>query len=100
MPVVEVEVDGLALTMLAVTMTVCNDSVNKQCLLVGHAKVKRCYVYGYGDTDVVGIDLRQSGFLLCIADGFGTGGELQRKEESEKWKEKGENASHCLSFWR
>ena len=52
-------------------MLISNDGINTQGLLARHAKIERRDIYRYGDTEVVGIDCRQIGLLLCIADGFG-----------------------------
>ena len=73
MPVVKVEVGGLlALAMQLVPVTVGNDGINKRSFLVSHAEVERSNVHRYSDAEVVGIDLRQTGLLPCIADGLGS----------------------------
>ena len=70
-PVVKTEVNRfLTLAVQAVSMTVCYDSVDEQCLLVCHAEVERRDIHGYGDTDVVRIDLGLSRLEPCIADRF------------------------------
>ena len=76
MPVVKVEVYRFfALTVQAVSVAVADDGINEQGLLVGHAKVERRYVYGYGDADVVGVYLRLCRLLLGIADSLRASGE-------------------------
>ena len=81
MPVVKVEIDRFfPLAVKAVSVTVCNDSINKQSCLVNHTKIKRSYIYGYGDTEIVWIYLRLFLLLPRIADSLGsTGCEEEQK---------------------
>ena len=76
MPVVHVEVNGfLALTVQVVPVTVGDDGIDTQCCLICQTKAKRSNIYGYGDTEIIGIDGWQNVLLLCIADSFGAGRE-------------------------
>lgn len=70
MPVVKVEVDRfLTLAVQGIAMTIRNDGINKHSRLISHIEAERGDIHGYGNTDVVWIDLRQNAFLLCILYG-------------------------------
>jgi hypothetical protein len=72
MPVVNVKIDGFfALAVKAITVDISDHSINTQSLLVSHIETKRGNIHGYGDTQVIGIDLGQNILLLCIFDGLG-----------------------------
>ena len=76
MPVVDVEVDRfLALTVQTVPMAIGNDGIDTQCCLICHVETERCYIHGYSDTEVVGIDPGLFCLLPGIADGLVTGGQ-------------------------
>ena len=71
MPVVNIEINRfLSLAMQGISVTVCNNGINKQSRLVCHTKVKRSYINRNGDTEIVGIDIGQILLLLCIANSF------------------------------
>ena len=66
-PVIKVEVCRLvALGVQTVSVAVGNDGINKLCRLISHVKADRSNVHGYGDTNVVRIDMWQRGLLLGI----------------------------------
>ena len=75
MPVVKVEIDRFfPLTVQAVPVAACNDSINTQCCLICHAKVERSHIHGYGDTEIVWVYLRLFLLLPRIADSLGSTG--------------------------
>ena len=81
MPVVKVEIDRFfPLAVKAVSVTVSNNCIDKQSCLVNHTTIKRSYIYGYGDTEIVWVYLRLFLLLPRIADSLGsTGCEEEQK---------------------
>ena len=76
MPVVKVEIDGIvALAVQLVAVAVGNDGIDAQGRLVGHAEIEWGDIDGYGDTDVVGVDIGLCGLLLRIAHSLCASGE-------------------------
>ena len=74
MPVINIKINRFfPLAMQTVSMAICNDGIDTHSFLIRNIKVKRRYIHRYGDTKVVGIDLRQSILLLGVADGLRAG---------------------------
>ena len=74
MPVINIKINRFfPLAMQTVSMAICNDGIDTHSFLIRHIKAERRNVHGYGDTEVVWIDLRLPSLLLSIANRLCTG---------------------------
>ena len=85
MPVIYIEIDRLlALTVQGASMTISNDGIDTQGILIGHIEAERCNVRGDGNTEVVGINIWLHWLLLGITYRLvGTGSKQQGEEGDE-----------------